>query len=227
MVLSSTMTAVASNEAPTPATAASPSRDRLLAGLAASIKERGYRDTKVTHIVAHARTSRRTFYEVFETKDDCFLAWLYEMNLALQAHIVAVVDPAMPWDEQVRTGVGAWVDAIAAEPEVGLSWIRELPLLGTRAIEAQRYAIRVMTKLLVELSSTPEMRAAGIEPISESRAVILIGGLRELAASVVEHGEDIRMIRAEAIDAALALLAPATVAAPPARGRRSRRKEIS
>jgi AcrR family transcriptional regulator len=194
------------------------SRERLLEGLAASIKERGYRETKIADIVAHARTSRRTFYEVFETKDDCFLALLYDMHLALQAQIAAAVDPKAPWDEQVTTGVGAWVDAIASEPEVGLSWIRELPSLGARAIDAQRVAMRTFTKLLMELSSTPEMRKAGIAPISEARAVILLGGLRELAASVVEHGEDIRTIRAEAIDAALALLAP--LAIPPATRRR-------
>lgn len=199
------------------------SRERLLLGLAASIKERGYRETKVADIVAHARTSRRTFYEVFETKDDCFLALLLEMNLVLQAQIVAAVDAKAPWDEQVRSGVGAWVDAIAAEPDIGLSWIRELPLLGARAIEAQRYAIRVLTKLLIDLSSTPEMLAAGIEPISETRAVILIGGLRELAASVVEHGDDIRTIRTAAIDAALALLAPQTTAPPSSTRRRGLR----
>ncbi|MBV9484491.1 MAG: TetR/AcrR family transcriptional regulator [Frankiaceae bacterium] len=207
--------------------AALPSRERLLRGLAASIKERGYRETKISDIVAHARTSRRTFYEVFETKDDCFLALLFEIHQLLQAEIAAAVDPKAPWDEQVRAGVGAWVDTIAAEPEVGLSWIRELPSLGTRAVEAQRYAMRTFTKLLIELSSTAEMRKAGIEPISEARAVILLGGLRELAAGVVEHGEDIRTIRAEAIDAALALLAPLAKPATTSRRRGSRSKENS
>lgn len=208
----------------TESVSALPSRERLLRGLAASIKERGYRDTKISDIVAHARTSRRTFYEVFETKDDCFLALLYEMNQVLQAQIAAAVDPKAPWDEQVRAGVGAWVDAIASEPAVSLSWIRELPSLGTRAMEAQRYAMRVFTKLLVELSSTSEMRKAGVPPISEPRALILLGGLRELAAGVVEHGDDIRTIRAEAIDAALALLAP-KAPAPAGRRRGTRFKE--
>ena len=34
-------------------------RDRLIQGLAASIKERGFRDTKIADIVRHARTSRQ------------------------------------------------------------------------------------------------------------------------------------------------------------------------
>ena len=44
-------------------------RDRLLDGLAASIGERGYRDTTVADIVRHARTSKRTFYGEFSSKE--------------------------------------------------------------------------------------------------------------------------------------------------------------
>ena len=45
-------------------------RARLLDGLAASIGERGYRATTVADIVRHARTSKRTFYDVFAGKQD-------------------------------------------------------------------------------------------------------------------------------------------------------------
>ena len=47
-------------------------RRRLLDGLAASIDERGYRDSTVADIVRHARTSKRTFYDQFSTKEECF-----------------------------------------------------------------------------------------------------------------------------------------------------------
>jgi AcrR family transcriptional regulator len=188
--------------------AAVSARDRLLAGLAASIKERGYRETKISDIVAHARTSRRTFYEVFETKDDCFLALLHEANQRLIAHITASVDPTTPWDVQVEAGITAWIESIAAEPEIGISWIREFPSLGTRAADAQRAGMRELSQLLKTLTSNPQMRAAGIEPVSSARAAILLGGLRELAAGVAESGGDIHDITDEAVAAAQALLGP-------------------
>ncbi len=56
--------------------AASPFRRRLLDGLAASIGERGYRDTTVADIVRHARTSKRTFYGQFSSKEECFIELL-------------------------------------------------------------------------------------------------------------------------------------------------------
>ena len=188
--------------------AALTARGRLLAGLAASIKQRGYRDTKIADIVAHARTSRRTFYEVFDTKDDCFLALLHDANQHMIARITASVDPAAPWDEQVKAGITAWIASIAAEPEIGISWIREFPSLGDRAADAQRAAMRELSQLLKTLTSTPEMRRAGVEPVSSARAAILLGGLRELAASVAETGGDIHDITDEAVAASLALLGP-------------------
>jgi AcrR family transcriptional regulator len=188
--------------------AATPSRDRLLRALAASIKKRGYRDTKVGDIVAHARTSRRTFYEVFDTKEDCFLALLEEMNQQVQAVITAAMDPRDPWDEQVRAGVTAWVEMVAAEPEIGVAWIRELPTLGERAQRAQRAALRSFTQMLTDLTDTPEMRRAGVPAVTKGTATVLLGGLRELAVSAYDEGVDVRTITEPAIEAAQALLGP-------------------
>jgi AcrR family transcriptional regulator len=47
-------------------------RRRLLDGLAESIVAIGYRNTTVADIVRRARTSRRTFYEHFDGKEECF-----------------------------------------------------------------------------------------------------------------------------------------------------------
>jgi AcrR family transcriptional regulator len=191
-----------------PERATSPARDRLLAGLAASIKERGYRDTKIADIVRHARTSRRTFYEVFETKDDCFFALLQERNRRSVASITAAIEAADAWDDQVRAGVTAWIESLATDPEVGISWVREFTALGDRAAKAQRSSMRTFTRLITTLTSTPQMRLAGVEPASEARAAILLGGLRELAVTVLEEGGDIHAITEEAVAAALALLGP-------------------
>ena len=63
--------------------ATSPFRRRLLDGLEMSIHERGYRDTTVADIVRHARTSKRTFYDQFSSKEECFIELLRSNNDAL------------------------------------------------------------------------------------------------------------------------------------------------
>ena len=61
-----------------PHPAAAGHRERLLAGLAAALRERPYGDITVADVVRHARTSRRTFYEQFADKQDCLIALLQE-----------------------------------------------------------------------------------------------------------------------------------------------------
>src|SRR5680860_204738 len=49
-------------------------RERLIAGLAAAVAEKGYAAVTLTDIVRHAKVSRRVFYANFESKEQCFLA---------------------------------------------------------------------------------------------------------------------------------------------------------
>src|SRR6476620_11792836 len=77
--------------------ASDPFRDRLLDGLAASIGQRGYRETTVADIVRHARTSKRTFYEQFASKEECLIELLRKNNEDLIANIQRAVDPEADW----------------------------------------------------------------------------------------------------------------------------------
>jgi AcrR family transcriptional regulator len=183
-------------------------RDRLLEGLATSIGERGYRETKIADIVRHARTSRRTFYAEFTSKDECFVALLAATNERLRANITAAVDPAAPWEHQVRQAVEAYVESAASEPAITVSWIRELPALGAAGRQVQRDAMGSLTDMLLLLVDNDEFRRAGTRPVSRPLALILLGGLRELTATIVEDGGDIRDLTEVAIQAATALLAP-------------------
>jgi len=181
-------------------------RDRLLDGLVSSIAERGYRDTTVADIVRHARTSKRTFYGHFATKEECFVELLRANNETLIASISAAVDPDADWELQIRQAVGAYVDHIAARPAVTLSWIRELPGLGAVATPLHRWAMEGLTDLLVALSAGPGFRRAGLPAVARPLAVVLLGGLRELTALVVEDGGDVRSIFEPAVIASTALL---------------------
>jgi AcrR family transcriptional regulator len=188
--------------------AADPFRDRLLDGLATSIGEKDYRDTTVADIVRHARTSKRTFYEQFASKEDCLIELLRRNNEDLIASIRATVDPEADWQEQIRQAAGAYVDHIESRPAVTLSWIREAPALGAVARPLHRLAMEHLTDMLVDLTDSPGFRRAQLQPISRPLALILLGGLRELTALLVEDGRDVRGILEPAITAATAILGP-------------------
>jgi AcrR family transcriptional regulator len=183
-------------------------RDRLLDGLAASIGERGYRDSTVADIVRHARTSKRTFYEQFANKEECLIELLRRNNDDLIANIQAAVDPEAEWQHQIRQAAEAYVDHIGSRPAITLSWIREAPALGTVARPLHRLAIEALTDMLVGLTDSPGFRRAQLPPISRPLGLILVGGLRELTALFVEDGRDVHGIVEPAIAAATAILGP-------------------
>jgi AcrR family transcriptional regulator len=183
-------------------------RDRLLDGLAASIGERGYRDTTVADIVRHARTSKRTFYEQFASKEECLIELLRRNNEDLIGTIQAAVDREADWQLQIRQAAEAYVDHIGSRPAVTLSWIREAPALGVVARPLHRLAMDALTDMLVGLTDSPGFRRAGLSPISRPLALILLGGLRELTALLVEDGRDVQGLVEPAIAAATAILGP-------------------
>jgi AcrR family transcriptional regulator len=188
--------------------ASDPFRGRLLDGMAASIGERGYRDTTVAHIVQHAKTSKRTFYEHFASKEECFIDLLRADMQAMIEGIRGGVDAEAPPDEQIRAAVDAYVNHIALHRAITLSRIREAPGLGDVARRLHRFAMMQFTDLLIDLSSSPGFKRAGLAPVSEPLGLILLGGLQELTASFVEDGRDVRGIVEPAITAATALFGP-------------------
>ncbi len=185
-----------------------PFRLRLLEGLATSIGVRGYRASTVADIVRNARTSKRTFYDQFSSKEHSFLELLRAETEGLARDIRAAVDPEANWHSQIRQAVEAYVGNIESRPAITLSWIRELPSLGAVARPVQRHGLQLLTNLLIDLSDSPGFRRAGLPPLTAPLAVILVGGLRELTALAVEDSRDVREIVEPAVDASIALLGP-------------------
>ena len=185
-------------------------RRRLLEGMAAAVRDGGFRDSTVADVVRHARTSRRTFYEHFPSKQACYIALLQEANAAMVRRIAAAVDRRAPWDAQVRQAIEAWIAVAQSDLPLTMSWIRDLPSLGSDARHLQREALEAFVVLIQNLSDTSELRAAGVAPPSRQLAILLLGGLRELIATTVEDGGDIGDITEVAVRATQALFGPRT-----------------
>jgi hypothetical protein len=118
------------------------------------------------------------------------------------------VDPSAPWRSQVRQAVEAWISSGESRPALMLSWIRDVPSLGTAARRLQRDAMENFIEMVQALGGTEEFRSAGVGPVSRQRIIMLLGGLRELTAITVEEGGRMSDVTEEAVDASIALLSP-------------------
>jgi AcrR family transcriptional regulator len=188
-------TAPATRDVPAaPPDAAGLRRRRLLDGMSAALREKPYAEVTVSDVVRHARTSRRTFYEHFASKQDCLIAVFKDSNERVIDRIAEAVDPHAPWATQIRQAIETWLTGVDEDREVTLSWIRVIPSLGDEARSLLRETMAAFAELIHRLSDTPELAAAGISPPSAEESVILLGGLRELIATTVEDGGDVREV---------------------------------
>ncbi len=175
-------------------------RERLIAAMATAIEEKGYRETTVADVVRIARTSRRTFYEHFEDRDACFLALFDAANDATMERIAAAVSPDQPMDEQVDRALEAYIDSVTSHPALYQSFVRELPGLGQEGADRGLAVVERFARLLIELvesgrAAQPELQA---RPLSMDAAVMIVGGLRELAVIALQQRRDLREIPASA-----------------------------
>ena len=159
-------------------------------------------------IVRRARTSRRTFYEHFDSREACFVALLTDANAEQVRQISAAVDASAPWRHQVRQAIEAWISSGESRSSLMLSWIRDVPSLGTAARRLQRDVMENFVDMVQALGDSAGFRAAGVGPVSRQRIIMLLGGLRELTASTVEEGGRMSDITEEAVGASIALIAP-------------------
>jgi AcrR family transcriptional regulator len=94
-------------------------RSRMLVALVEVAAERGVGQASVAHIVARAGVSRRTFYELFEDREDCFLAAFdHALGRAGEA-VLPVYEAERGWRERMRAGLAALLRFLDEEPGLG------------------------------------------------------------------------------------------------------------
>jgi AcrR family transcriptional regulator len=91
-------------------------RERLLAATIELVAKRGYRGTSTDHIVKRARVGYVAFYELFEGKEDCFLAAFDRIVSEARSQLAEAIPAEAPWPEQVCAVLKAAVELIGADP---------------------------------------------------------------------------------------------------------------
>jgi AcrR family transcriptional regulator len=105
------------------------------------IAEKGYDGVTVGDVVARAGVSRTTFYDEFANKDECLFA-AYDRVIDVLVHYVEeAYQTEGEWPERVRQGLGAFLRALAAEPEVAQMATVQFPAAGPEAHQRYRDAL--------------------------------------------------------------------------------------
>lgn len=163
-------------------------RGRLMLAMAQSISEKGFAQTVVADVVRIARVSRRTFYEHFEDREDCFLAICDAFTAKASELIAEAADPSLPWDQQVRAGIEAHTALLMANPPLTRSFFFEIYSTGERGAAQHRKIHRRFADQLVALSSQVCESNSELNPVSFPLASMIVAGIGELAMLEMEQG---------------------------------------
>ena len=126
-------------------------RARIIGAMGELVRERGPGAVTVAHVVARSGVSRRTFYELFTDREDCFLA-AFDIAIARAAETVGrrAYEAAGKWRERVRAGLQAALCFLDAEPELGYLCVVGALGGGDRALERRTLVVRRLVDVVHE-----------------------------------------------------------------------------
>jgi AcrR family transcriptional regulator len=136
-------------------------RGRVLAAACEVATERGAGATTVAHIVARAGVSRRTFYELFADREDCFLAAFDQAVERVAARMAPAFAGPGRWHERTRAALVAGLGFFDEEPELGALCVVHALGAGPRALEHRAAIVGVLVDAVDEGGQSSRGRPPG------------------------------------------------------------------
>lgn len=153
-------------------------RSRLLEGMAVAVAQKGYADTTIADVVREASVSRRTFYEHFSTKAECFVALYGAASHNALKVLRQAIDPSHGWEEQLERALGAYLGAMAANPALMRTLFIEILHLGPEGLTARRRVNQEIADYMVAM----------VRDVTPELAMAVVGGIHELVLQAIEDG---------------------------------------
>jgi AcrR family transcriptional regulator len=125
-------------------------RERLLDAAVRVVAAKGYAAMTVGDLTKEAGVSRTTFYELFEDKEECFLAAYDNAVEALVRRVVRAYESQQGWPERAAAGLTALLEALAEEPALARLSLVDIGNAGPAAQRRYRAAIQRLTPLFEE-----------------------------------------------------------------------------
>jgi len=168
-------------------------RGRMIDALAVAVATKGYAATTVGDVVSGAGVSRKTFYEHFTDKEDCFLAaWDTGVQVLFDA-ILASRDRETDPIERMRAGLRAYLRTLAAEPAFARSFFIEVVAAGPRA-EARRAEVHArFADLFATIHEQARREVPHLPDVPPAISRAAVGAINELVSDYVRSGRTERL----------------------------------
>ena len=174
------------------AAVAASQRARMLDAVVRAVAERGYANVTVADVVGGAGVSRRTFYEHFVDKQDCFLAaYATGVQMIIAGILESLRDAPEGWRDRLRVALGAYTSLLASEPLFARTLLIDVLGAGSRAVELRQQLYELFVTRFHSLSERAVAQDPAIEPVPDVFLRALVGGIGELVQQhILQHGAE-------------------------------------
>src|SRR3954468_10019138 len=161
-------------------------RVRMLEAMAETVAAKGYGATTVGDVVGGAGVSRKTFYEHFRDKEECFLAAFDAgVDTLLEAITAARPQPEDDtWLGLMRARVRAYLETLASQPAFARTFLIEVFAAGPHALDRRAEVLRRFAQLFRDLHDEARRQFPEVQPVPERIYVAAVGGVNELVSDV-------------------------------------------
>ena len=162
-------------------------RARILAATVDIVCERGAASVSVTDIVGRSGVSRRTFYESFSDRDDCFLAAFEEALATVREVVVPAYLAESRWQERIRAGLVALLSFLDEEPKHAQLLVCESLGGGPKMLSRREQVLALLTSAVEE----GRAQAAGAVDPPALTAESLVGGVFSVIHTRLSSGHEL------------------------------------
>ncbi len=142
----------------------------MLAAAVQVVGELGYEKMSVARVTARAGVSRRTFYDLFEDREACFLAAFTETMERARALACEAAAGECDWRSRVRAGLAALLTLFAEEPLAGRVLVVDALKAGPAVLE-RRASVVAELIAVVEGGRRPVRGNRDVAPLTAEGVV--------------------------------------------------------
>ena len=165
-------------------------RRRLLRAVSEVAGTKGITDLTVADITTAAGVGRRSFYELFKDKHDCYLA-AYRINadVLVDAARAAWEAPGEPL-QRIADGFSAYLRLLDEQQVFARAFLVESLRAGAEALEHRERIHQQFVELVAAVYARAREAHPVLGDVGEHAVIALIGGINELIYRELRRGED-------------------------------------
>src|SRR5271154_1871706 len=123
-------------------------RSRMLGAAVEVAAEVGYARMTVAQVISRARVSRKTFYDVFTDREDCFVAAFEQALDQAQALACAAYARESSWRDSIRAALARLLLFMDEEPGLAKLCIVEALGAGERVLDRRAKVLEELAEII-------------------------------------------------------------------------------